>query len=198
MRKIVLIHCFLLITIGLADGQLKRGQINPSKVPIPANHYQPEYTYDMTINPGQWAIQKPGLNVAFGSTDELYLRCEVPKLEDEGQIWEGTGWRGERLNAQVLVWSPDTCQQVRFKINDLVSLEGRVFSKKNIKLNLVRYVLSGHPYAAKNTGCDVTINDTAYLMPDRFESFERFDLPGRTVRPVWLSFDIPENTEPGT
>ena len=34
-------------------------------------------------------------------------------------------------------------------------------------------------------------------MPDRFENFERFDLPGRTVRPVWLSVDVPADTEPG-
>jgi hypothetical protein len=35
-------------------------------------------------------------------------------------------------------------------------------------------------------------------MPDRFESFERFDLPGNTVRPVWISFDIPRDASPGT
>ena len=34
-------------------------------------------------------------------------------------------------------------------------------------------------------------------MPDRFEPFERFDLPGKTVRPVWLSLDVPADTEPG-
>ena len=31
----------------------------------------------------------------------------------------------------------------------------------------------------------------AWLLPDRLEPFDRFDLPGRTVRPVWLSLDIP-------
>ncbi len=141
--------------------------------------------------------QKSGLNVAFGSTDELYLRCEVPQLQNEGQTWEGTGWRGERLNAQILVWSPDTCLQVRFRLNDLVSSDGRVFSKKNIKLNMVRYVISNFPYAGRSTDCYEGDNDSAYLMPDRFESFERFDLPGRTVRPVWLSIDVPVDAEPG-
>ena len=34
-------------------------------------------------------------------------------------------------------------------------------------------------------------------MPDRLEPFERFDLPARTVRPVWLSIDIPANAKPG-
>jgi hypothetical protein len=183
--------------LGCKTGQLKKGQVDISKVPVPVGHYQEEYTFDRPTDTIQWAEQNSGLNVAFASTDELYLRCEVPQLQNEGQTWEGTGWRGERLNAQVLVWSPDTCLQVRFRLNDLESSDGRVFSKKNIKLNMIRYVLSNFPYAARNADCNATVNDSAYLMPDRFESFERFDLPGRTVRPVWMSVDIPENTEPG-
>ena len=197
MRNSILIWCLILCILGCKTGQLKRGQVDLSDVPTPAGHYQEEYTFDRPADPIQWTRQKTGLNVAFGSTDELYLRCEVPQLKNKGQIWEGTGWRGERLNAQILVWSPDTCRQVRFRLNDLESSDGRAFSKKNIKLNMIRYVLSNFPYAARNADCNATVNDSAYLMPDRFESFERFDLPGRTVRPVWMSVDIPENTEPG-
>jgi hypothetical protein len=117
-------------------------------------------------------------------------------LGQEAVVWNGNGWRGERLNAQVLVWSPDTIDQVRFKVNDLVNSNGKVISKDHIKLTMVRYVVSNLPYAAKNFGCDVT-TDSAYLMPDRFESFERFNLPGRTVRPVWIVFEIPASAEPG-
>jgi hypothetical protein len=35
-------------------------------------------------------------------------------------------------------------------------------------------------------------------MPDRFEKFDRFDLPGKTVRPIWISLNIPAQTEAGT
>jgi hypothetical protein len=34
-------------------------------------------------------------------------------------------------------------------------------------------------------------------MPDRFEQFERFDLPGKTTRPVWVSINIPVDAKPG-
>lgn len=34
-------------------------------------------------------------------------------------------------------------------------------------------------------------------MPDRFETFERFDLPGKTTRPVWLTLQIPPDAETG-
>ena len=52
------------------------------------------------------------MHVSFASTDELYFRSEVPELKNETVSWKGTGWKGERLNAVVLVWSPDTLQQV--------------------------------------------------------------------------------------
>lgn len=184
--------------MGAACAQLKKGQIDPSKVPMPSHHYLQEYTFDAPSDAARWASQKKGLHVSFASTDALYLRAEVPALQHETKIWQATGWRGERLNAQVLVWSPDTLQQVRFKASDLVSAGGQVLSKSNIRLHMVRYVLSNYPYGAANAMCDVAANDTAYLMPDRFEAFERFDLPGQSVRPVWVSFEIPVGTAPGT
>jgi hypothetical protein len=35
-------------------------------------------------------------------------------------------------------------------------------------------------------------------LPDRLETFERFDLPARTARPVWLSLDVPSTAVAGT
>jgi len=177
--------------------QLQKAQMQVSKVPRPEQHYQSEYTFDTPVDTVKWTKQKQGLNAAFGSTDELYLRTEVPGLQNEKASWEETGWKGERLNAQILVWSPDTVNQVRFKVNDLINSKGKVLSKKNIQLNMVRYVVSNYPYDAEVLDCASGSPDTAYLMPDRFESFERFDLPGRTVRPVWLSIEIPATTESG-
>src|SRR4030043_45877 len=134
MKKSVLIWCLFLCIIACNTGQLKKGQVDLSKVPAPVSHYQEEYTFDKPTDTILWAGQNSGLNVAFGSTDEL---------------------------------------------------------------NMVRYVISNFPYSGKSTDCYGGDLDSAYLMPDRFESFERFDLPGRTVRPIWLSFDIPVDAEPG-
>lgn len=196
MRTTFSVLWISLIITGTAFPQLQKGQIDFSKVPVPQQHYQPEYTYDVSTNPVSWTKQKTGLHVAFGSTDELYLRSEVPSVYQESWIWEDTGWRGERLNAQILVWSLDSIEQIRFRVSDLISAEGKVIRKENIKLNMVRYVLSNFPYDASNFGCDAPM-DVAWLMPDRFETFERFDLPGKTIRPVWIAFEIPRTAIPG-
>jgi len=198
MRKIDLIFYILVLGPSIAFAQLRRGQIIPAKVPAPSQHYQEEYTFDSPVDEARWTKQKKGLNISFASTDELFLRSEAPQLAKESLTWEDTGWKGERLNAQILIWSPDSLHQIRFKVNDLVSADGNKLGKENLHLNIVRYVLSNYPYRATDTRCDVAASDTAYLMPDRFEKAERIDLPGRSVRPVWLAVEVPGNTTPGT
>lgn len=168
-----------------------------SRMPALSHHYQQEYTFDATTNPEAWRAQKPGLHVSFGSTDALYLRSEVPELDKASTSLSATAWKGERVNAQILVWSPDTLQQVRVKLNDLRKSNGKLISKNNTQLNLVRYVASNYPYGAKDAVCGDSPYESLFLMPDRFEKFERFDLPGNTVRPIWVSWDIPQGTEAG-
>src|SRR5688500_11058061 len=196
MQKNLLIACLFTVFGGTAIGQLQKSQIPTSKVPIPAHHYLPEYTFDVPVDSVQWTKQKSSLNVSFGSTDELYFRSEVPQVQEKTSL-EQTTWKGERVNAQILVWSPDTLDQVRFRLSDLTNGKGQSLSKKNIQLNMVRYVLSNFPYGATAADCGAGARDTAYLMPDRFETFDRFELPGRSVRPVWLQLDIPANTPAG-
>lgn len=191
------ISFLLLFLTTSAMAQLQPGQVDASKVPVPSQHYLPEYTFDAPSDPARWQREKPGLNVSFASTDVLYLRSEVPQLSVNTAEWEQTGWRGERLNAQLLVWSPDTLRQVRVAIGDLAGPNGRKISSESISVHLVRYVLSNFPYGARVSECSSGDKDVVYLMPDRFEEFERFDLPGKSVRPLWLSVDIPSDAEPG-
>jgi hypothetical protein len=161
--------------------------MNLSGVPMPSQHFLQEYTFDSTTNLPAWTKQQPGMHAAFGSTNELYFRTEVPELKGENKTWEGTGWRGERLNMQILVWSPDTLDQVRVITGDLKNEKNRVISKSNFRLNIVRYVVSNYPYGVKDATCGESSYKNLYLMPDRFEpvsvSNDQLEIPGKTIRP---------------
>ncbi len=102
----------------------------------------------------------------------------------------------------ILAWSPDTINQVRFEINSLRDDKGHVLDKSNFKLSLAQYVLSNYPYDARDVNCGEDQLNKVYLLPDKLVPIavnrERFDIPGRTVRPVWLSIEVPSNTLPGT
>jgi len=198
MRNIILIVIVSVVFNGVVFSQdYKKGRIDLINVPVSHDHYQAEYTFDMPVDTEIWKRQEPGIQVSFGSTDELYLRSEVPLIGNKTIIWKETGWRGEKLNAQILVWAVDSIQQIRFKVSDLKSSEDLIISNKNIKLNIVRYVVSDHPYGTNNAACGISPREFGWLMPDRLETFERFDLPAQSVRSVWISYEIPSDAKKG-
>jgi hypothetical protein len=175
----------------------QQARIDSSLLPQIGPHYQEEYTFDASMDEKAWTALSSGLHATFGSTEELYFRKEVPVKSAITQK-DITGWKGERLNTQILIYSPDTLQQVRLKAGDLVNEKGKKIEAKNITINLVRYVLSNYPYASKEAVCGTSPYTDGYLMPDRFESFDRFDLPGKTTRPVWVAIDVPAKADAGT
>ena len=196
MKKPVIAILLSFIIVNAFTQPDQRGLIDSALIPKPYLHYQKEYDFDKSIDPGKWEIQK-NLHVSFASTDEAYFRTEVPGIT-ETKTWTVTGWKGERLNTMILIWSSDTVNQVRVVLNDLKSGNGNVLGKNNLKAQLVRYVISNYPYAAREVTCGEGPVDKAYLMPDRLEPFDRFELTGKTVRPVWLSLDIPSTTVAGS
>src|SRR5678816_1781369 len=195
MKKLCLLSSSLFL--GILVFPQSKGEIDSSFLPISGPHYHPEYDFDKPVDENSWLNERSGMHVGFGSGEKLYFRTEVPEIKTESS-WQATGWKGERLNTQIVVWSPDTLQQVRFRISDLKNRNGSVIGKQNIKLNKVCYVVANYPYGSREGNCGATPYKNGYLMPDRFESFDRFDVPGKTVRPVWLSCNIPSATEPGT
>src|SRR5580765_4474576 len=116
MKKLVAVFCLVNFFSSIALSQAYKGEVDILNVPVPSDHYQAEYTFDTTLDMAAWAAQKKGMHVSFVSTDESYFRSEVPQLEKQTLSYEATGWKGERLNTEVLVWSPDTIQQVRFTL----------------------------------------------------------------------------------
>jgi hypothetical protein len=196
MRKAILLILAAQLSAALAMAQVYKGQIDSTLLPALSPHYQAEYTFDRSTNPALWKSQK-GFHVSFGSTDELYFRAEAPGIKKDVLSWSATGWKGERLNAQILVWSADTLEQVRFKLSNLVNAKGNTISQSSMQLHMVRYVLANYPYGASDVTCGDSPYKNGFLMPDRFETFDRFDVPANTLRPVWLTLNIPPGTPAG-
>lgn len=188
---------FALAHADLHSQPLTIGLVDSAKIPKPGFHYLQEYSFDSTINPQRWQEQPPGLQAGFGTTDKAYFRTEVPQLSAEANKWQATGWRGERLNALILTWSKDTISQVRFVVSDFKNEKGQVLPGSQANLQLVRYVISNYPYDAGDVTCGAGPVDKAYLLPDRLEDLNRIDIPGKTVRPAWLSISIPATALPG-
>src|SRR5262245_61784165 len=111
MKKSLFVFCLLFLLFKPVFSQLQYGRIDSSMLPTLKMHYQQEFTFDAPANPARWQNEKAGLHSAFGSTDQVYFRSEVPDVSSESNSWKGKGWRGERINAMIVVWSPDTLSQ---------------------------------------------------------------------------------------
>jgi len=194
LRKIAIVVSLFFQATAFAQRQA--GEVDSTLLPGQYAHYMPEYTFDKPVDPQAWNGLGSGMHASFVPTDRSWFRSEVPTLKATDS-WKASGWKGERLNAELLVWSSDTLEQVRISLADLKSAGGKIISHRYITAHLVRYVLSNYPYGAKDAVCGSSPYNNGYLMPDRFETLDPFQLPGRTARPVWLSIDIPRNMEPG-
>src|SRR4029453_5590485 len=185
MRRLALGCAFYLCLQGTAFAQALPGQIDPQRTPALSPHFEPEHAYDVSGDSERWASVSPGLHVAFGTTDAIYFRSEVPGVTDDARMWDATAWRGERLNAVVLVWSAEAFEQGPSVVTALRDGNGTTLSRDNPRLRLVRYVLSNYPAGARDAPCDAS-RGGAWLLPDRLEAFHRVRLPGRPGRPAWV------------
>jgi Glycoside hydrolase 123, catalytic domain/Glycoside hydrolase 123 N-terminal domain len=197
MRRLALACAFNLCFLAIAYGQPSPGQVDSQRIPALSPHFEPEYANDAAVDGERWNRVTPGLHAAFGTTDEIYFRREVPGLTDAARSLQVVGWRGERLNAVVVVWSVDALEQVRVDVSDLTDGSGHTLPGAGVRVHLVRYVLSNYPPGARQATCDASPGG-AWLLPDRLEPFDRFDLPLRTARPVWLTVNIPTDATPGS
>lgn len=149
---------------------------------------------DSLLYASTWDDSQTGLQASFASTNIRFSRSEVP---ESGLLSEMvlSGWRGERVSIQLLLWSKSDVPGIRIEASVLRSDNGSIIDTPAIRINPVGYVITDDFL----NGCGYRDEDTipAHLAADLLYENRTFDLPGRTVRPVWFSVDIPENTGAG-
>ncbi len=141
-----------------------------------------------------WSQVEQGFHVAFGSIDNRY-DYRYPPSTMGNLSWNGTAWRGERVNLQLKLWSREPVQNIIVSATDLNSENRGRIDLENIEVYPVRFVLTDEFLG----GCGWRDHDTipAHLASDMFEFNQRFNIDENTVRPVWITIDVPENTAAG-
>lgn len=141
-----------------------------------------------------WERTGRGLHASFGSTDVRYSKYKVP-MEIVVKDFELTAWKGERVNAQIVLWTVSDIKQVECVWQPLVSENGDTISTTIINTRFVRYVIADK----YENGCGERTNDptNAHLVADVLDQLPAMDMVAQTVRPVWVSFDVPDDALPG-
>jgi hypothetical protein len=142
-----------------------------------------------------WEKVEEGFHAAFGSIDKRY-KHHLPPSHEPAETWNGSAWKGERKNVQLMLWSANPVENIEVKPLKLSGSNGRTISENNIRIHPVRYVLTDEFL----TGCGRRDKDTipAHLAADILENNQTFNLEAKTLRPVWLTVDVPPETVPGS
>ena len=156
--------------------------------------YQPVETFVEPDDPvaltdeqvAEWGTVEAGLNAAWGDADYHYSRSVVPQPADDQNL-HLTLWKGEKGSAQLLLWSAEAVNGIECKFKPFRSAAGTM-PADIAQARFVRYTLS-----------DDVLKDgrPAILAPDMLDNLDRFDMAEKSVRPVWVTFEIPEDVEAG-
>ncbi len=156
--------------------------------------YQPVETFVEPDDPvaltdeqvAEWGTVEAGLNAAWGDADYHYSRSVVPQPAADQNL-HLTLWKGEKGSAQLLLWSAEAVNGIECKFKPFRSAAGTM-PADIAQARFVRYTLS-----------DDVLKDgrPAILAPDMLDNLDRFDMAEKSVRPVWVTFEIPEDVEAG-
>ena len=176
--------CFSLFSCGQAS--------RPKEIPVVT-------TFEELADPQAaqyvqtWDKGDDRLKISFATIDERFPKSSQPNINIQSQETL-TGWRGEVLSAQVLLWSNVNHDAVTVAVSDFTG-DGGTITKENAKARFVRYVMTDE--FGKGCGERKVDDYQASLSPDILDHINQMDVPGKTVRPVWITLNIPKDAKPG-
>lgn len=134
-----------------------------------------------------WTNVAPGLNASAVSIDEKFSKSIAPEIQARNTI-KITGWKGERLSAQVLLWASEDIKGIEYSFQDFKSA-GKSLPSSIAQARFVRYVMTDE----YGSGCGSRKPEdfSAALVPDMLDNLKSFDLEAKSVRPLWITVDIP-------
>lgn len=141
-----------------------------------------------------WSQIPQGLNASFVSIDTKYAKSVMPEVESKRSL-KVTGWKGEKLSGQLLLWSAENIQQIECEFSNFSSSNGDLPS--NIaQARFVRYVMTD----IFEPGCGYRKPEDfpSSLSADMLDNLDCFNIDAKTVRPVWLTITIPQSANAGT
>ena len=115
-------------------------------------------TFEELPNPlRSWEKVPTGLNASIASIDKRYAKNDVPFVKQKSSC-EVTGWKGEKLSAQLLLWSTTDIEQVECTISDFIS-PNNILPANVAQTRFVRYVMTDE----FGPGCSITSKVLIFL-----------------------------------
>lgn len=164
---------------------------------------QTSTTYEEANNPiatntSLWVkINAP--QVSWGSTDIRYKKEEpalISRLKKDVNL---TAWKGERVSAQLVVWTPEALNNLSFIVSDLTSGKETI-AKDNILTGFVRYVMTDELNKDGKGGCGYRKSSDydSTLVADPIDHLaSTLTVPANATQCGWISVRVPQQVKAG-
>ncbi len=179
---------FILISLYIGGMLALNNSCVNKKAPKCVTYNEPDDNKPYDALP--WGSVEDGINFSVGSIDKRYGKKSVPVVE-QTSLWSGNAWKGERVNAQFVIWSSGPLLNTNCIISDLVNEDGDILNKENLKHFFVRYVMTDRYRKGKTADIDSS------LVADALDPIHCFDIEANTTRPLWLTIDVPRDCAAG-
>lgn len=157
-----------------------------------------ELTDTKPINNTAWDKLGNKVDISWASTDVRYSKTNVPQVK-VAKSMNLTAWKGERVNAQALVWTGKNIEDMTVKASDLRGPSGSIIPASVIKTDFVRYVMTDQLNNGGG-GCGHRPDPTQFdssLVADIIDVVKVRDIAQRTTQPVWVNVWVPADVKAG-
>lgn len=181
-------------------GVTHSGQLtNQSQYPI--------YDYIELPNPKtpDYSIWKnvKGTQISWGDASTRYKKEEPAPINKIQETINLTGWRGERVAAQWVLWTTENRSNIECEISALTHQRKQTnIGKDNIFNGFVRYVMTDELNKDKKGGCGYRPNAAEFdssLVADPIDNLTQcLNVNKNSTQGGWIRIWIPEDAQPGS
>ena len=183
MKKLIILGAFL-FSINSLNAQT-------------STNYE-EASNPISTNPSLW-VKVSAPQVSWGSTDIRYKKEEPAPIARLKKDINLTAWKGERVSAQLVVWTPEALDNLSFIVSDLTSGKETI-SKDNVRTGFVRYVMTDELNKDGKGGCGYrkSSDDDSTLVADPIDHIaSTLTVPANATQGGWISVRVPQQVKAG-
>ena len=191
---------YLLSVCVFAGGLVASAQRNTQADEYPLGQYEELTDTKPHDSDAKWAAMKSPIMLSWASIDVRYGKHQVPQIAKISNTCALKAWRGERVNAQAVLWTNVDLNDVELQVSDLRS-GGNVISAANVRSHFVRYVMTDELNKDGKGGCGCRDNKAEWdssVVADVLDINKWLPIQRKTAQPLWLNVRVPEDAKPGT
>ncbi len=190
MKKTILLYAILLL--GCTAMAQQTGTLRPGDF-IELTDTKP---FD---GPDVWSRMPQAVRFSWATTDVRYPKRSIPAIQPTAR-WQTKAWKGERVNAQALLWTKRDIVDATLTVSDLRN-GSSVIPAADANAYFMRYVMTDELSKDGKTGCGHRPDKADWdstAVADMLDILPLRDIPACTTQPVWLTIRVPRDVKAGT